>query len=87
MQLFTDNDFDIYKLLFTYNDFNVYFNKLTMTYIGISYKDDEPFGFDIQLSRCEYISLKRIFGNDYESYIENHIKNIIEKYEHNKTKI
>ena len=87
MQLFIDNDFDIYKLLFTYNDFNVYFNKLTMTYRGISYKDDEPFGFDIQLSSIQYISLKRIYGNDYESYIVNHIKNIIEKYEHNKTKI
>ena len=87
MQLFIDNDFDIYKLLFTYNDFNVYFNKLTMTYRGISYKDDEPFGFDIQLSSIQYTSLKRIYGNDYESYIENHIKNIIEKYEHNKTKI
>lgn len=83
MQLFTDNDFDIYKLLFTYNDFNVYFNKLTMTYRGISYKDDELFGFDIQLSRCEYISLKRIFGNDYESYIMNYIKYVIDKYENN----
>ena len=58
-----------------------------MTYRGISYKDDEPSGFDIQLSSIQYISLKRIYGNDYESYIENHIKNIIEKYEHNKTKI
>lgn len=83
MKLFTDNDFYIYKLLFTYNDFNVYFNKLTMTYKGISYKDDEPFGFDIKLSRCEYISLKRIFGDDYESYIMNHIKNVINKYENN----
>ena len=52
-----------------------------MTYRAISYKNNEPFGFDIQLSMCDYILLKRIFGDDYESYIMNYIKNIIEKYE------
>ena len=83
MKLFTNNDFDIYKLLFTYNDFDVYFNKLIMTYKGISYRNNEPFGFDIKLSTCQYISLKRIYGDDYESFIINHIKNIIDKYENN----